>query len=314
MVIPEVDGRLEADRRTPTLGVRTLIRGGFVLDGAHRNPGYTILRAHRIDEFGAEHRYAFAVADDGLNKAQVAAAQIDADHHRSQLVIIGRSNDEVPSLEWGRFVNLFGGPVYSTMPLDPAFADQLRCLGRNELPDGMTGRADDLFEEYVRVALEFLLGTRVIRYGQERRFERRPDGLVLPLQGFSALYDAKAYADGYPVTVDTLRQFKDYVEDFQRRYNAYLPRLNSFIVVSGEFTQGEDALVERSREFVADRGVPLSFLTVDAFVEVITLVAQHPAARRSVNWAHVFSDPVVAPDRVRRELEAIRKDGIIPGA
>src|SRR5690606_37845112 len=64
---PDTDIGAQADRPTPALAVRTLIRGGFVLDGAHRNPGYTILRLHRTDEFGAEHRYAFAVAEDSLN-------------------------------------------------------------------------------------------------------------------------------------------------------------------------------------------------------------------------------------------------------
>lgn len=301
------------ETRTPALVVRTLLTGGFMLDGVHRNPGYAVVRAHRVDEFGASTQYTFAVAEDQLNEAQVAAVQIEADHSRSRLVVVGRCEAEVPSIEWDRFLNLFGGPVFSALPLEPQFPDHLRTLGRNQLPEGLVGRPDDLFEQYVRVALEFVLGTRVIRYGQDRLFERRPDGVMLPFNRFSGLYDAKAYTAGYPVTADSLRQFKSYIDDFSRRYGSYLPRLNSFVAVSAEFVQGEEALTERSRELQADTGVPLACLTADVLIEIVTLVARQPAARQSVDWRRVFGDPVVKSERVSAELEAVQRDGVVRG-
>jgi hypothetical protein len=216
-------------------------------------------------------------------------------------------------VEWNRFLNLFGGPVYSTSPFDPEFGARLVTLGRNKLPPGLSGAPDDLFEVFVRVALEFILGGRVIRYGQERRFEARPDGLALPRHGFTLMYDAKAYTTAYPVTAESIRQFKSYVEDFRRRYNPYL-RLNAFVVVSTKFEQGQSALEERNREMIAECSVPLVFLRSAVLSDIIQLIAGRPSARGAINWARVFADPIVSVKRVSREMIAIDKDGILPGA
>ena len=199
----------------------------------------------------------------------------------------------------------------SLKPFEPRFREHLRELGHNRLPDGLKGKADDLFEIYVREALGFVFGERVVRYGQERLFETRPDGLVLPSQGFYALYDAKAYADGYRVTQDSLRQFGSYVKDFSKRYGTYLQRLNSFLVVSGKFAQGDKALDERSREFIAEHQVPLSFVTADALGDMIEILSETPVVRRAVNWSRVFSDPVAQPSLVRSEISTVSRDKTI---
>lgn len=305
---------VDGSRPHPTVAVRTLLTGGFVLERSERNPGYMILYMTRVDELGVSHSYAFAIAEDRMTAAQVEAAKIAARHHNARLVLVARGEYDVPAVPWDRFVNLFGGPVFSASPIQPEFADQLIRLGHNELPPDLVGRPDDLFEEYVRAALEFVLGGRVVRYGQDRRFEKRPDGIAIPRSDFRALYDAKAYAEGYRVTAETIRQFKDYVEDFTRRYRAFLPRINAFVAISGNFLQGEKALEDRSRELLAECGVPLVFLTAKDLCEMIRIVADHPVARGSIPWARVFADPVVRPGRVKQEVEAIIQDRIIPGA
>lgn len=307
------------DGRDPdlTLAVRTLVSGGFRLEAVEQKPGYAVLHASRVDEFGATHRYSFALsATRAFGDAQVSAVQIAAAARDSRLVLIGTPLDGsgVPAVDWERFLNIFGGPVFSASPFEPDFCPNLVSLGRNSLPPGLSGTADDLFEAFVRVALEFILGGRVIRYGQERRFEIRPDGIALPRHDFSLLYDAKAYTEGYPVTADSMRQFRTYVEDFRRRYNAYLPRLNAFVAISGEFAQGETALGDRSRELFGECGVPLVFLRATDLAEIVEMLINRPAARASINWSRVFADPVVKPARVSRELTAIAKDGILPGA
>lgn len=299
-----------------TLAVRTLLSGGFQLQTVEQKPGYAVLHASRTDEFGATHLYSFALSENGrFGTAQTSAVQIAADVRDSRLVLIGDSSEAstIPTVEWNRFLNLFGGPVFSASPFEPDFGANLVTLGGNRLPPDLSGSADDLFEAFVRVALEFILGGRVIRYGQERLFEIRPDGVALPRQGFSLLYDAKAYADGYPVTADSIRQFKSYVEDFRRRYDAYLPRLNAFVAISSEFAQGDSALEERNRELFAECGVPLVFLRATDLAEIVVLLANRPAARGAVNWSRVFADVIVRPARVRRELTAISKDKILPG-
>lgn len=295
-----------------SIAIRTLITGGFVLEQAQRNPGYVLLRMRRYDEFGAIHNYCFALAENALGDAQVAAAKIAADHYHAQLILISSSDSKFPTVEWSRFINLFGGPVFSRTPLDPAFCSELIDLGHNRLPKGMSGKADDLFEAYVQSALEFILGSKVKRYGQERRFEARPDGIVLAEQGFSALYDAKAYSGGYDVTLDSIRQFKSYIDDFSRRYSSFLPRLNTFMVISGKFANQERSLIERSRDLSAECNVPLCCLTAVALAEIIQLLSTHPRVRHSINWARIFADPVVDPKRVQKEVRAIVRDGIVP--
>lgn len=160
----------------------------------------------------------------------------------------------------------------------------------------------------MREALEFVLAARVRRYGQGRRFEVRPDGIVLPARNFYALYDAKAYGKGYKVTQDGLRQFGSYVEDVSARSGTYLGRLNSFLVVSGEFTQGEKALERRSREFVARHGVLLSFLTADALGEMVEMLSKTPVVRRAIDWSAVFADPVARAARVKKEVRTVLRD------
>ena len=290
------------------LAVRTLLSGGFILSKVQREPGYALIIARRIDEFRVAHRYCFAVFEDEFAPAQVEAVKIAAKYHGAEPVLVGEGVADLPTLEWDGFISLFGGPIFSLKPFEPRFREHLHELGHNRLPEGLGGKADDLFEVYVRDALEFVLGERVVRYGQERLFEARPDGMVLPSQGFYALYDAKAYGDGYPVTQDSLRQFGSYVKDFSKRYGTYLRRLNSFLVVSGKFAQGDGALDNRSKDFMAEHQVPLSFVTADALGEMIEILSETPVVRRAVNWSRVFSDSVAQPSLVRSEIDLVARD------
>lgn len=289
--------------------VRTLTTGGFILKGADRKPGYTLLYFSRFDEFGVVQEYCFVLSDNKLGVSQVKGATIAARHHHAQPVFIGGGEIQ-PGVEWEQFVNIFGGPILDTIPLDPRFAKQLVTLGHNDLPEGLQGKPDDLFERYVHAALEFILGGRVVRYGQARLFEAKPDGLAIPSPNFSALYDAKASKDRYEVTANTIRQFKSYIADFNRCYSSYY-QLNAFMVVSGEFPHRDSTLHERSQELLAETRVPLAFLDALSLSKIIKLLAEYPLMRRSVNWARVFSKVIVRPNIVKTELEAIQKDGII---
>jgi hypothetical protein len=293
------------------LAITTLTTAGFILERVDRHPGYALIVMSRPDEFSVFHKYCFALAENNrFDETQVAAIEIPAKQFNARLVFIGAHATASPSVDWNRFLGLCGGPVFSTSPLDDRFCADLVTLGRNELPAGLTGRPDDLFEIYVRSALEFILGVRVIRYGQDRRFEMRPDGIVLPYDQLAALYDAKAYADGYPVTADSMRQFSSYVTDFRARYTNFF-QLNVFIAISGRFQQQEAALRERSAELLASCGIPLTFLTADVLSGIVQAVARAPAVRRSLNWKRIFADPIVQLSRVTDDIQAVLKDGIV---
>ncbi|MGA2066885.1 MAG: hypothetical protein ABSG86_18045 [Thermoguttaceae bacterium] len=309
---------MSADEPIPMIpdlatAIRTLTVAGFALEGAERKPGYALILMSRPDEFGAQHRYCFALSErDAFGDAEVKGARIAAGQHNAIVILVGKADDANPSIPWDRFLGLLGGPVLSTSALDSDFCEHLRLLGFNRLPKDLKGTADDLLEAYVRVALEFALGVRVVRYGQNRLFEARPDGIVLPYQDFSALYDAKAYSDGYEVTATSIRQFRSYVEEFKQRYNAFLPRLHAFIVISGRFPHDKATLENRSRDLLAECGVPLAFLTCDVLVEILNQLCQTPRTRRAINWKRVFSDAIVDSARVAEEIEAINKDQVVP--
>jgi hypothetical protein len=304
----------DANSHTPSLqvAVRTLTVGGFILEKASRYPGYAVIYMHRYDEFGVKQQYCFALFEKKPESGQIEGAKIAANHHKAELVVISPTTiHEKPNIEWTRFLSLFGGPVYSYSPLEPEFGDYLKQLGLNKLPAGLEGKPDDLFELYVHRALEFIFGCKVHRYGQERRFEARPDGIILQDRTFSALYDAKAYSKGYDVTLDSIRQFSSYVSEFRNRYNQYF-ELHSFIVISGTFSHTKKTLESRSRQFLSEANIPLVFLTAESTARIINLLLDFPAARRSINWRKIFVNSVIDPELVQAELQIIDQDKIIP--
>ena len=294
------------------IAINTLTTGGFLLEGATRNPGYIILHASRYDEFGTTQRYCFLIAEDLLSEDYVSGAQIAANHKGETLVAVGRGEISCSRVDWESFINLFGGPIYRLSPLEPEFVGSLLVLGRNELPDNLSGKADDLFEIFVHSALEFVLGGRVVRYGQARRFEERPDGLAIPSPRFIALYDAKAYGDGYKVSIDTIRQFSSYISNFNASYSSWY-RLNSFILVSGTFPHTDKILERRSRELLAKSGIPLSFLTAGTFGKIVEIIKKYPLLRRSIDWSRIFTSPIVNSDNVQQQIDAILRDRIVKG-
>lgn len=291
---------------------RTLIAAGFRILNVVRNPGYVFIVAERRDEFGASHRYAFALSEGAkLVEAQVRGVEVAASHHNAVPVYIAREADGQEVVEWERFVSLFGGPVFSASPLDLDFRSKLTTLGQNKLPLGLEGRPDDLFEAYVNVALEFVMWGKVVRYGQDRRFEARPDGLVMG-SDFYALYDAKASHSGYDLSTTSTRQFADYIRDFHGRYRAFISQFNTFVVVSHSFQQGRDALLGRSRDLQAECGVPMAFLTADVLADIIEVLSSNPAIRGAIPWRRVVLDVIIDSVRIRDVIEAIMKDQIIP--
>ena len=306
------DTAAQLDEPTISNVIRILLCGGYELEKAESKPGFSTLICHKLDDFGSELRYCFIVSKNSLNRTQIEAAKIEAIQYEATPVVIGETEADIVSIEWLRFVNLFGGLVLSISPIEDLFQDNLIKLSFNKLPSGFVGDADDLFEQYVNSALVFILGGPVNLYGQKRRFEERPDGFAIPNDNFCAFYDAKAYSDGYDISINQIRQFSSYVIDFENRYSRYnIPRLNSFIVISGKFTNRKDTLERRSRRFLADHRIPLSFLTSSDLVKMIKLVSENPEARRAIRWSHIFTETIVNPDRVKTELQTIRADRII---
>jgi len=292
--------------------IRTILCGGFQLLKAESKPGFYTLICYKLDEFGSELRYCFVISSNHLNRAQMEIAQIEAKQYGAIPIIVGEAKGDIVSIEWVKFANIFGGPVLSLSPIEKEFQDNLVMLSFDKLPRGLVGYADDLFEQYVNSALIFLMGGPVKSYGQKRRFEGKPDGIAIPNDNFCALYDAKAYRDGYEISISQMRQFSSYVEDFENRYKNYnVPRLNSFLVISGKFQQRENTLEKRSRSFLADKHIPLSFLTSIELVEMLKHISEYPGVRRAIKWSHIFSETIPSSESVKKEIQIINADHII---
>src|SRR5690606_7771764 len=126
-----------------------------------------------------------------------------ANDEGSNFVLVSNEGTET-DVRWDEFLHRLGGPVDTWLPLEPDYEDRLQHLGANKLPNGLQGRVDDLYEQFVHAGLQFLLGDRVVRYGQSRRFETLPDGVYVPRTRVNVMYDAKAAKEGYKVDTDSI--------------------------------------------------------------------------------------------------------------
>ncbi len=292
--------------------VFTLLGGGFIVDTVRTGPGYALAECRRTDEFGVTTQYVFVLPVKELQSASANAIARHATRRGARTVVIGDSIPEsLPGVDWRTFQARLSGPIKSWLPLEPSFPEDLHALGHNQPIDGVEGRPDELFEEYVHVALQFLLGSRIIRYGQERRGEALPDGVGLERDRLTFLYDAKAYRNGHTVGLDSVRQFCAYVRDFNRRYEYYVGPVHSFLVVSGHFAAEQGTLQEKSDQMYSDCGVRLAYFTAQELGVATQLLARNPVHRRSIDWRQILSRTNVTAAEVERSLNAALKDHVI---
>ena len=259
--------------------------------------------------FGVETKYVFVLISETLTENAAAAVTKDAERIGATPVAIG---DVFPEgfigLSWQNFQARLGGPIKSLLPLEETFLYHITELGHDRPVEGLQGTPDDLFEEYVHAGLQFLLRERVIRYGQERRFEAVPDGVGLG--DLLIMYDAKAYGKGYSVDEDSIRQFKSYVDDFHNRYESYMGRVHAFVVVSGFFKNKEETLHARSAEMYSKSSVPLVYLKAEELGKMVSLLSSNPVARGAVDWKAIFATQLITSKQVEAELARVAKDGI----
>jgi hypothetical protein len=302
------------EEELPSL-MRTLLAAGFDVIRVDRKPNYLALALARPDAFGIGVKYILAYAGDGLiSTADIEALKKLAAKESSALVVVSKNQssgkDSTVVLTKAKLFSLVGGIVSSVLPLEPEYGDQLRVLARNELPKDLTGEPDDLFEAYVHACFQFLLRGRVLRYGQDRRFEAVPDGLVLSKSALLIIYDAKAASDHYEITKTTIRQFTDYVRQFHARYEQYVGRIHAFAVISHAF-QDESVLSDRSNELYAECGVPLVCVTADSMAQMVTLFADRPVFREIVDWKNIFVPPVLRFAKVKDIVDARKRDRVV---
>lgn len=280
-----------------------------------RTPNYLAFNLERPDEFGIAIKYLLGYAGDRpISDADIEGLRKPASSESSSLVVVS-SNTNIPAdsavvLTKAKFFGLMGGVVSSVLPLEPEYGSQLTVLAKNELPDGLAGEPDDLFEAYVHAGLQFLLRGRVLRYGQNRRFEAVPDGLALIKGAPLILYDAKAAKETYGLSKIAIRQFSDYITQFHIRYEEHVGRVHAFAVVSGSF-QDRGILMERSNELYAACGVPLVSVTAESIAQMVALFADRPVFRSVVDWKSIFVAPFLEFAKVKEIVETRKRDDVV---
>jgi len=209
------------------------------------------------------------------------------------------------------FFALLGGEAKVDRILRADLKSTMIELGHNRLPAGFIGTADDLLEDYSKECFQFLFECPVRRYGQERKFEKRPDGLALGRRGMNFFYDSKAYGDRFHPTADDIRRFASYVDDFNNAYAAYVGRISTFIVISGSFSTDRNAILEKSNDLFAMCHTPLSFIAAGDLAEMVQLSCSAGRARGALDWKRVLVPGLVQISRLRSELSKVDKDRIV---
>jgi len=212
-----------------------------------------------------------------------------------------------------RFFDQLGGPVASSIVLEPAYTERLSVLAENRLPANLVGRPDELFEIYVHAGLQFLFQGRVQRYGQDRRFEVLPDGFVETGSAPLMLYDCKAAHNGYTLTRDSIRQFSEYVKQFHERYDRIVGRLHSFLVFSSQF-QDVATLRTRSSELYVECQIQMVCITAECLGKIVQLFAKNVEYRKTVDWRQLLVSPTIEFEAIETNLATRQKDGIVHGS
>lgn len=299
------------DADTATV-VRTLVVNGYHLDTARRMLGHVVLDVHTYDRFDNSISYSFAVFTGQPAPAAIEGfVQAAQRNHRIPLVIACHGATDVPSLSLPDFLQRLGGPVEYSLLSRPDLCDILHRLGTNVLPDGIAGKPEDLLEDLIKTCLEYLFGQKAHRWGSERRFEPLPDGVAIGPDNLVLLFDGKAYSHGFDLTATEARKARDYVTTFNARYHSYLAPVFAFLIVSGDFVQGEAALVEKSNELYAACHAPFCLVRAADLGAMVQLLIENPLARPTIQWRRVFADPLRALGQLASQVDSLRRDALM---
>lgn len=293
--------------------MRTLVAAGFTIRTAESKTNYFTALASRTDILAVPVTYLIAVAAGGLSQADFESLRKTARIQNAHLVVVADAAEghaEQSVLTYAQFTDRLGGEVLSLLPLEPAYAERLHILGTNQCPPGLVGRPDELFETYVHAGFQFIFGSRVVRYGQDRRGEEVPDGISFSSNAPLCLYDAKASEAGFEMSADADRQFAQYVDAFHRSHSHRIGRLRTFVVVSSSFADPPESLERRSRKLQAACQVPLAFMDSATLGAAVGALVQQPLLRRSIDWGLVLARVRIELKDVLQELRRLQKDRV----
>jgi hypothetical protein len=294
--------------------ITTLVINGFHISKVFRYENANIVNLYKFDKLGAEIKYSILFTNETNETPLVESLLKYSNSFNSKPIIVcdNKITDKCQTFSNEDFFNFFGEIVNTGLILIPNLSEVLNKLGFNFLPEGLVGKPDDLLEIYCKECLQFILESPTRRFGQDRIFERLPDGVVLMIgKHFMILFDAKAYKDGFSFSSDDINRFANYVQDFNKRYYFPFGNVLSFTVISGDFSDSYESLQKRSDELYRQCNSKLSCVKAEELGKIVQLLQKHPITRRSIAWDNIFSKLIIDVSLVEKEIKRVEKDNII---
>jgi hypothetical protein len=294
--------------------ISTLLLNGYYLDGVRRlSPTCSLLDVHKFDQLGAQLRYTILECRSDLSENLLKILRKASRENGSSELLLTQDpvSTQLNSFTFQDFYTRHGGVADYGILLAPELPLIMGLLGHNTLPDGFDGSPDDLLEVYTTACFRYLFNKPARRFGQDRRFEKLPDGIVFVDGQKVAQFDAKAYGKGFSIEADDLRRFASYVDDFSARYGAVFGKPFVFLVVSGGFNQSDQSIQDRSNEFYGMCESHLCCVTASELARFVQIAMKNAEYRSLINWKKLLAMPRVYLEGVEREIDAIAKDHLI---
>ena len=294
--------------------IATLVTNGFNIHKvdrfAHSN---NIVYTYKYDKLGARVNYSILFTEDRAESAVIDALLNAAEEFQSMPLVVSDHFESANCKTYtnAEFFGFFGGVVNTGLVLLPNLPEILNELGHKRLPSGLSGKAEDLHELYIKECLQFAMESPTRRYGIDRSYQKVPDIIVLGRERFMLLLDSKAYGGGFDFKADDLKRFASYVEDYRYRYSPFFGNVLSFVVVSGRFNDSEKAIKGRSDEFYEMCNCKISCLASRTLGDITKLVKEQAQLRSAISWKHIFSKLIIKTSYVEQEISRLKKDKLL---
>jgi hypothetical protein len=280
------------DNPTVALATRTLLLAGYAIENGRRQPIHIEILCHKTSVLASDVQYLVAITEaDGFTEHTVQELRSIAMREGRSLVLVGANATEL-QLGWLDFLDALGGAVPSWRALTPGYTGNLLTAATNNLPDGMVGEAWRLFEDLVADGFELVFGRKVRRMGARRRGQRVSDMITQIPDGAVLVVDAKATAGSFNASISELRPLIEYTRMQRLRQRGH-NEVFAAVLVGPAFEQDVGGLSSVSRQFVAETGVPVAFLSADLLGKMVSALCVRPDLRNAVHWRSLFAGGLI---------------------
>ncbi|MCX6992869.1 MAG: hypothetical protein NT011_06970 [Kiritimatiellaeota bacterium] len=296
--------------------LRSLFADGWHLESVRRETRKAAhLCAKKYDLFGCQSKYLLFIASESQPQNVLKSFRSEASRQqRFPLTILydnGKTCESSQTYTLNDFLEKLGGSIDTNRIMRPDIANLLKTIGHNQPYDSLIGEPQDLLEEYTKDCLQYILGQRARRFGSDRLFESLPDGVAFGRNKLSIYFDAKAYSDGYKLKSDDILRFASYVDDYNKRYAKYLGPIFAFVVTSGTFKMTARSMNNKAGMLYAKCMTQLTFVESEELGCIVNMLMQKQRLLTTLDWASILSHRVLEMKLVQKDLERVRKDGLI---